>query len=143
MIAFAFRTTSQKTNKYTAVSPLLLKNLDSTPILSSGDHQHFRSCCGMASSSVAMMHPEREAEGGLEVLEADLAEMENSVYHLVRSNVEIAQVWRPVRQQFSMCCNQAETRDALRGRARCAVFSLVHNTSYLSLIHISEPTRPY
>ena len=35
---------------------------------------------------------QREAGGGLEVLEADLAELENSVYHLVRSNVEIAQV---------------------------------------------------
>lgn len=33
-----------------------------------------------------------ELEGGLEVLEADLAETENSVYHLVRSNVELAQV---------------------------------------------------
>ena len=39
-----------------------------------------------------MMQQEEEVEGGLEVLEADLAEMENSVYHLVRSNVEIAQV---------------------------------------------------
>lgn len=35
---------------------------------------------------------QQELEGGLEVLEADLAETENSVYHLVRSNVEIAQV---------------------------------------------------
>lgn len=34
----------------------------------------------------------QELEGGLEVLEADLAEAENSVYHLVRSNVELAQV---------------------------------------------------
>eukprot|EP00752_Nemacystus_decipiens_P018611 g16686.t1 len=33
----------------------------------------------------------QEPEGGLEVLEADLAETENSVYHLVRSNVELAQ----------------------------------------------------
>lgn len=34
----------------------------------------------------------QELGGGLEVLEADLAETENSVYHLVRSNVELAQV---------------------------------------------------
>lgn len=34
----------------------------------------------------------QELEGGLEVFEADLAETENSVYHLVRSNVELAQV---------------------------------------------------
>lgn len=33
---------------------------------------------------------------GLEVLEADLAELENSVHHLVRSNVELAQVRRPL-----------------------------------------------
>lgn len=29
---------------------------------------------------------------GLELLEADLAELDNSIYHLVRSNVELAQV---------------------------------------------------
>lgn len=34
----------------------------------------------------------QELDGGLEVLEADLAETENSVYHLVRSNVELSQV---------------------------------------------------
>eukprot|EP00903_Cladosiphon_okamuranus_P005772 g5720.t1 len=38
-----------------------------------------------------MEKQEQELEGGLEVLEADLAETENSVYHLVRSNVELAQ----------------------------------------------------
>lgn len=59
------------------------------------------------------MMQQEEAEGGLEVLEADLAEMENSVYHLVRSNVEIAQVRRRVRQQFKICCNQAEATQML------------------------------
>lgn len=34
---------------------------------------------------------QQELEGGLEVLEADLAEIENSVCHLVRSNVELSQ----------------------------------------------------
>lgn len=70
-----------------------------------------------------MQQEEQEAEGGLEVLEADLAEMENSVYHLVRSNVEIAQVRCPVKQ-FAMCSNQAQTKAwidvLLRGRACCA-----------------------
>lgn len=72
---------------------------------------------------------EQEAEGGLEVLEADLAEMENSVYHLVRSNVEIAQVWCPVKQQFTLCCNQAQIKAwmdvLLRSRACCAAFCLL------------------
>lgn len=35
---------------------------------------------------------QQDIEGGLEVMEADLAETENSIYHLVRSNVELAQV---------------------------------------------------
>lgn len=38
------------------------------------------------------MMEQQEMEGGLEVMEADLAETENSIYHLVRSNVELAQV---------------------------------------------------
>ncbi|CAM9507110.1 unnamed protein product [Ectocarpus sp. 12 AP-2014] len=37
------------------------------------------------------MMEQQEMEGGLEVMEADLAETENSIYHLVRSNVELAQ----------------------------------------------------
>lgn len=36
-----------------------------------------------------------EAQGGIEVLEADLVELENSIAHLVRSNDELAQVEYP------------------------------------------------
>ena len=35
---------------------------------------------------------EQELQGGIDVLQANLAELENSIYHLVRSNVELAQV---------------------------------------------------
>lgn len=47
---------------------------------------------GMSASLQSNAAMEQEPEGGLEVLEADLAELENSVFHLVRSNVELAQV---------------------------------------------------
>lgn len=47
---------------------------------------------GMGSTMNSMTALEEELEKGLEVLEADLAELENSVYHLVRSNVQLAQV---------------------------------------------------
>lgn len=63
------------------------------------------SCCQYLLSTyleafMKQQHPTRhwpsmeklELEGGLEVLEADLAETENSVYHLVRSNAELSQV---------------------------------------------------
>lgn len=41
---------------------------------------------------------QEEMSGGLEILEADLAELENSVYHLVRSNVELARVSQSLRR---------------------------------------------
>lgn len=39
---------------------------------------------------------EQELQGGIELLQANLAEVENSAYHLVRSNVELAQVTLPM-----------------------------------------------
>lgn len=46
----------------------------------------------LESSSAEGKALEQELQGGIELLQANLAEVENSVYHLVRSNVELAQV---------------------------------------------------
>lgn len=48
----------------------------------------------ITTTAVSAAQPDDLVEGigGLEVLEADLAELDNSVYHLIRSNVELAQV---------------------------------------------------
>ena len=66
----------------------------------------------------------QELEGGLEVLEADLAETENSVYHLVRSNVELAQVCQPCHVPLQ------KVRHTFDHKARRTVFGKVYLSTY-------------
>lgn len=92
----------------------------STRPLSPANHRRGIWADFLAGDSRALSMENQELEGGLEVLEADLAETENSVYHLVRSNVELAQV-RPVTSPTSetqQSGTRISTRWALISRPR-------------------------